>query len=88
MHNQILLPDYSLVILCDMSCYVIAQIRIPDDQEHQKYINKAGTIFRKYREGYSSVDNAPLQLEGDGEDGRMVLIRFETKKHSKNCIIQ
>jgi len=63
-----------------MSYYFIAQIRIKDDIEYQKYIDKAGYIFKKYKGEYLSVDNNPQILEGDWDYTRTVLIRFNNKK--------
>lgn|GEM_PF-4481562 len=34
-----------------MSYYFIAQIKIYDNIEYQNYINKAGSIFKKYCNG-------------------------------------
>ena len=61
-----------------MSYYFIAQIRIKDDIEYQKYIDKAGDIFKKYKGEYLSVDNNPKILEGDWNYTRIVLIRFNS----------
>ena len=62
-----------------MSYYFIAQIRIKDDIEYLKYINKAGAIFKKCKGEYLSVDSNPQILEGDWNYTRMVLIRFINK---------
>ncbi|NJN25979.1 MAG: DUF1330 domain-containing protein [Cyclobacteriaceae bacterium] len=63
-----------------MSYYFIAQIKINDIYEYQKYINKAGEIFKKYKGEYLSVDNGPNVLEGDWDYTRTVLIKFNDKK--------
>lgn len=62
-----------------MSYYFIANIDIKDNEEYQKYIDKAGDIFAKYNGRYLAVDNAPTQLEGDWNYTRLVLIEFKTK---------
>jgi len=62
-----------------MSYYFVAQIRIKDEVEYQKYIDSAGDIFKKYNGEYLSVDNNPLILEGDWKYTRSVLIRFKSK---------
>ena len=62
-----------------MSYYFVAQIRIKDDIEYQKYIDKSGDVFKKYRGEYLSVDNKPQVLEGDWTYTRTVLIRFNNK---------
>jgi uncharacterized protein (DUF1330 family) len=62
-----------------MSCYFIAQIRINDEQEYQKYIACAAAVFRKYRGEYLAVDNNPKILEGTWDYTRTVLIRFDNR---------
>ena len=62
-----------------MDYYFIAQIRINDDDEYQKYIDKAGAIFKKYKGEYLSVDNEPDLLEGKWDYTRTVLIKFKSK---------
>jgi uncharacterized protein (DUF1330 family) len=61
-----------------MSYYFIAQIRIKDDIEYQKYIDKSGDIFKKYKGEYLSIDNSPMILEGDWNYTRTVLIKFNS----------
>ena len=58
-----------------MSYYFVAQIRINDDIEYQKYIDQAGVVFKKYNGEYLSVDNKPQVLEGDWTYSRTVLIK-------------
>lgn len=67
-----------------MSYYFIAQIKIKDEIEYQKYIDKAGEIFKKYNGEYLSVDNEPIVLEGKFEYTRCVLIRFKSKSDFEN----
>lgn len=62
-----------------MIYYFIAQIKINDEIEYQKYIDKAGSIFKKYNGEYLSIDNDPLILEGKWDYTRTVLIKFDSK---------
>ena len=62
-----------------MSYYFIAQIKINDPAEYQKYIDRAGEIFKKYKGEYLAVDNHPELLEGKWDYTRSVLIRFNSK---------
>ena len=62
-----------------MSYYFIAQIRIKDEIEYQKYLDNADNIFRKYKGEYLSVDNNPQIVEGSWNYTRTVLIRFNNK---------
>jgi len=59
-----------------MNHYFIAQIKINDDNEYQKYIDKSASIFKKYNGEYLSVDNSPQILEGRWNYSRTVLIKF------------
>ena len=62
-----------------MSHYFMASIRIRDDREYQKYIDRAGEIFSQYNGTYLAVDNDPRVLEGEWDYSRAVLIRFDTR---------
>lgn len=63
-----------------MSYYFIVRINIIDPLEYQKYLDKSGEIFRKYKGEYLVVDDEPVVLEGNWDYGRTVLIRFATRK--------
>lgn len=62
-----------------MSYYFVAQIRITDEIEYQKYLDNAEDIFRKYKGEYLSVDNNLQIVEGCWNYTRTVLIRFNNK---------
>jgi len=63
-----------------MSVYFMASIRINDDLEYQKYLDRSDEIFARYKGRYLAVDNTPEVLEGDCEHGRAVLIHFENRE--------
>ena len=63
-----------------MNYYFLAQIRINNKKEYQKYLSKSGKIFSKYKSTYLAVDNDPVVLEGQWDYTRLVLIRFNSKK--------
>jgi uncharacterized protein (DUF1330 family) len=63
----------------DMSYYFIAQIKINNDNEYQKYIDKSSEIFEKYKGEYLAVDNDPQILEGSWDYTRTILIRFDSR---------
>lgn len=67
-----------------MSYYFVAQIRINDAIEYQKYIDKAGEVFKKFNGKYLSVDNEPTLLEGFWDYTRTVLIEFKSKNDFTN----
>ena len=62
-----------------MSYYFITQIKIKDEIEYQKYLDKSKNIFTKFNGEYLSVDNAPVILEGKWDYTRTVLIKFNSK---------
>ena len=62
-----------------MSVYFIANIQIRDENEYQKYLDRAGEIFRKFNGRYLAVDDNPLILEGKWDYTRTVLIAFNKK---------
>lgn len=62
-----------------MDYYFVVQIRINDQIEYQKYIDKSGEIFKKYNGEYLSVDNNPVIIEGEWDYTRTVLIKFKSK---------
>lgn len=62
-----------------MNQYFIANIRIKDSLEYQKYINETEKVFSKYNGEYLAVDNTPTLLEGEWDYTRNVIIRFPSK---------
>lgn len=66
-----------------MSHYFLAQIRIKNPKEYQKYLDKSGEIFAKYRGTYVAVDNHPQILEGNWDYSRSVIIKFDTEEDFK-----
>lgn len=75
--------DYTKIEII-MSYYFIANIKINDEVEYQKYIDKAKSIFKKYNGEYLVVDNEPIVLEGTWNYTRAVLIKFESKNDFDN----
>lgn len=63
-----------------MSVYFIANIRIHDPGCYQKYLDRAGEIFKKYRGTYLAVENNAKVLEGKWNYSRAVLISFPGKE--------
>lgn len=66
-----------------MNYYFVANISINDDQEYQKYLDRAGEIFARYNGRYLAVDNEPELLEGDWNYQRAVLICFDSREDFK-----
>ena len=63
-----------------MSYYFLAQIKINDTEEYQRYIDNSEAVFSKYNGKYLAVDKDPEIIEGEFTYSRAVLIRFEQKK--------
>jgi len=63
-----------------MSYYFFVRINIIDPAEYQKYLDKAGETFKRYKGEYLVVDDEPLVLEGSWDKARTVLIRFGSRK--------
>jgi uncharacterized protein (DUF1330 family) len=62
-----------------MSYYFVAQIRINDDEEYEKYLEKVDDIFSQYNGEYLAVDESPAILEGKWDYTKSVIIKFESK---------
>jgi len=62
-----------------MGIYFMANIRIRNEQEYQRYVDRVDEVFKKYKGRYLAVDSKPDVVEGTWDYSRAVLIRFETK---------
>lgn len=62
-----------------MSVYFVAQIRIEDEVEYQKYLDQCDTVFNSYKGKYLVVENQPTALEGEWKYSRMIIIEFESE---------
>jgi len=63
-----------------MKYYFVANIRINDPSEYQKYIDKAGEVFKQYNGKYLVVDGTPEVLEGAWDYTRLVVIQFDSRE--------
>lgn len=63
-----------------MQYYFIANIKISDFTEYQKYLENSGEVFKKYNGKYLVVDGSPEILEGAWDYTRVVLIQFDSKE--------
>ena len=62
-----------------MSYYFIANIRIHDEGEYQKYLDNTEGSLKKIKKEYLVVDDSPKVLEGNWDYTRNVVIRFDSK---------
>lgn len=60
--------------------YFIAQIKVTDPAEYEKYLESVDEVFSKFKGEYLAVDESPSLLEGKWEYTKSVLIKFPTKK--------
>jgi uncharacterized protein (DUF1330 family) len=63
-----------------MTHYFVAQIRIHDQDEYNKYLDKFDEIFSGYKGEYLAIDESPVLLEGDWNYTKSVLIKFNSKE--------
>jgi len=63
-----------------MKYYFVAQIRINDPEEYEKYLERFDYIFSKYKGEYLAIDESPTLLEGDWDYSKSVLIKFNSKQ--------
>ncbi len=63
-----------------MKYYFVAQIRINDPAEYDKYLERFDEIFSRYKGEYLAIDESPVILEGHWEYTKSVLIKFDSKK--------
>lgn len=64
--------------------YFVANIKIEDEEEYQKYIDKVDTVFEKYKGTYLAVDNNPKIVEGNWKYSRAVIIEFKSESDFDN----
>jgi len=62
-----------------MSAYFIANIKIHNESEYQKYLAGVDAVFSKFDGKYLTVDNSPEVIEGKWDYSRLVLIEFPDK---------
>ncbi len=60
--------------------YFVAQIRIDDPAEYEKYLEHFDEIFSRFKGEYLAIDESPALLEGNWNYTKSVLIKFNEKK--------
>jgi uncharacterized protein (DUF1330 family) len=63
-----------------MKYYFVAQIKVHDEEEYEKYLDKCDDVFSKFKGEYLAVDRSPVLLEGNWDYTKSVLIKFNSKK--------
>ena len=59
-----------------MSSYFIAQIKVHDQEEYDKYLAGYDEVFARYQGKVIVVDDDPTVLEGEWPYTRTIVIRF------------
>ena len=67
-----------------MKHYFVANIRIHNKTEYQKYLDKVDAVFGKFSGKYLAVDCSPEVLEGKWSYSKTVIIEFRSKKDFEN----
>jgi uncharacterized protein (DUF1330 family) len=60
--------------------YFVAQIKINNPHEYEKYLDKFDDIFSKYKGEYLAIDESPTVLEGSWDYTKSVLVKFDSKQ--------
>ena len=68
-----------------MSAYFIANIKIYDEDEYNKYLEKVDEVFAKFNGEYLVIDKNPTVLEGEWNYSRAVIIKFPTQQDHPAC---
>jgi len=63
-----------------MPHYFVAQIKINDPVEYEKYLDKFDDIFSQYKGEYLAIDESPKLLEGQWNYTKSVLIKFDSEE--------
>jgi uncharacterized protein (DUF1330 family) len=63
-----------------MTHYFVAQIKINDPVEYEKYLDKFDDIFSRYKGDYLAIDESPTLIEGHWDYTKSVLVKFPGKQ--------
>ena len=63
-----------------MSVYFVANIRIHNQEEYEKYLSSVDEVFARFSGKYLAVDEHPYVLEGAWDYSKAVLIQFPSEK--------
>lgn len=64
--------------------YFVAQIRIHDHAEYDKYLDKFDEIFSRHKGEFLAIDESPTLLEGEWNYTKSVLIKFNSREDFEN----
>ena len=67
-----------------MSAFFVANVKIKDETNYSRYLEKVDTVFSKFNGKYLTVDKNPEILEGQWDYSLFVLIEFPDTASLKN----
>ena len=70
-----------------MKHYFVAQIKIHDPDEYDKYLENFDDIFSKFKGEYLAIDESPTLLEGNWDYTKSVLIKFGSKIRLRRLVL-
>jgi uncharacterized protein (DUF1330 family) len=82
--TSLVLNESHFLTSSNMKYYFSAQIKIVNQDEYQKYLDKIDDIFSRYNGEYLAIDESPELLEGDWHYTKSVLIKFNSKQDFEN----
>jgi uncharacterized protein (DUF1330 family) len=62
-----------------MKAYFVLHIKVKDEIEYKKYLEKCDAVFNKYKGRYLAVDDGFIVVEGKDDSSRIVLIEFNNE---------
>ncbi|MBS0445236.1 MAG: DUF1330 domain-containing protein [Proteobacteria bacterium] len=66
-----------------MSAYLIARVRIADKDAYARYVAVSAQLVAQYGGEFIARGGASFCLEGDGFDGRLVIVRFPSAEQAR-----
>lgn len=66
-----------------MPAYVVAMINVHDPETYRKYTERTPATVKKHGGRFVTRGGAVTALEGDGFDGRMVILEFPDRASAK-----
>jgi uncharacterized protein (DUF1330 family) len=63
-----------------MKYYFVAQIKIHNQKEYQKYLDTIDEVFSQHKGKYLAVDSTPTIIEGKWDYSKSVIIEFSSKE--------
>jgi len=66
-----------------MSAYIIAQVEVTNTEKYKEYMAKTPETINKYGGKFVARGGAPITLEGNPENRRVVILEFADSETAK-----